>query len=269
MPRSIRLVVFDWAGTTVDHGCFAPVLPFVEAFAAAGVALAPDEVRAPMGLHKLDHVRAILAMPSVAARFRAAHGRDAGEDDALRIYEKEFVPRQLAALRGAGRPVPGACEAVRWLRQRGIAVGSSTGYFRDALDAVAAEARAHGYAPDFAFCPSDVPAARPAPWMIQRNMEAAGVYPPAAVLKIGDTLPDVEEGRNAGVWSAAVARTGSLVGLTAESLAALPPSEQASRVASARETLLAGGAHFVVDSVADLPTLVPEIDARLARGERP
>lgn len=268
-PERIRLVVFDWAGTTVDHGCFAPIRPFVDAFAALGVTLSADEARGPMGLHKKDHIRALLALPAVAGRFREAHGRAWNETDVTRLYEKEFVPRQMGGLEGAGRLISGLLDTVAWLRARGIRIGSSTGYFRDALDAVAAEAEAQGYAPDFAFCPSDVAEARPAPWMIYRNMEAAGVFPPAAVLKVGDTLPDVGEGRNAGVWTAGVARTGSEVGLSEADLAALPAAEQARRVARARDTLRAAGAHFVVDSVAELPGLVSDIDACLARGEKP
>jgi len=268
-PERIRLVVFDWAGTTVDHGCFAPVRPFIEAFAAMGVTLEADEARGPMGLHKKDHVRALLALPALAERWRSVHGRGATEADVEHLYTREFVPRQMDALKGAGRLIDGLLESMAWLRAREIRIGSTTGYFREALDAVAAEARDQGYAPEAAFCPSDVSAARPAPWMIFRNMEATGVFPPAAVLKIGDTLPDVEEGRNAGVWSVGVARTGSEVGLSAEELAALSSNEQARRVARARETLRAAGAHAVVDSVADLPGLVRDLDARLARGERP
>jgi phosphonoacetaldehyde hydrolase len=268
-PERIRLVVFDWAGTTVDHGCFAPIRPFIEAFGALGVKLTPEEARGPMGLHKKDHVRALLALPALAERWRSIHGRTATESDALRLYEREFVPRQMGALKGAGLLVDGLLESVSWLRARGIRIGSTTGYFREALDAVAAEASGHGYAPDAAFCPSDVPAARPAPWMIFRNMQATGVFPPAAVVKVGDTVPDVEEGRNAGVFSVGVARTGSEVGLLAEELAALPADEQARRVERAREMMRAAGAHAVVDSVADVPDLVSALDARLARGERP
>ena len=29
---AIEAVIFDWAGTTVDYGCFAPVQAFIEAF---------------------------------------------------------------------------------------------------------------------------------------------------------------------------------------------------------------------------------------------
>ena len=37
MKHTIQGVIFDWAGTTVDFGCFAPVSAFVEAFRKAGI----------------------------------------------------------------------------------------------------------------------------------------------------------------------------------------------------------------------------------------
>ncbi|MFN8371304.1 MAG: hypothetical protein U0694_00280 [Anaerolineae bacterium] len=33
---SLQAVIFDWAGTTVDYGCFAPVAVFIEVFAQMG-----------------------------------------------------------------------------------------------------------------------------------------------------------------------------------------------------------------------------------------
>ena len=30
--RQLEAVIFDWAGTTVDYGCFAPVEAFIKAF---------------------------------------------------------------------------------------------------------------------------------------------------------------------------------------------------------------------------------------------
>src|SRR5262249_32606034 len=132
-----------------------------------------------------------------------------------------------------------------------------------------AAARRRGYAPDVTLCPDDVPAGRPAPWMIFRLMAMMDVYPPAAVVKVGDTVPDVEEGRNAGVWTVGVTDTGSEVGCTAAEFAALPAAERAGRVAAARRTLLDAGAHAVIPSAAEVPALLDELAVRLARGERP
>ena len=64
----VRLVIFDWAGTTIDPGSRAPLVPFVRAFAARGVEITPEEACGPMGLHKKDHIRALLQLAPVARR---------------------------------------------------------------------------------------------------------------------------------------------------------------------------------------------------------
>ena len=61
----IEAVIFDWAGTTVDYRCFAPVQVFTEVFTNAGVAPTSQEVREPMGMLKWDHIRTMLEMPRI------------------------------------------------------------------------------------------------------------------------------------------------------------------------------------------------------------
>ena len=39
----VSCVVFDWAGTTVDFGCFAPLGAFMRVFEEAGAAITADE----------------------------------------------------------------------------------------------------------------------------------------------------------------------------------------------------------------------------------
>jgi phosphonoacetaldehyde hydrolase len=105
--------------------------------------------------------------------------------------------------------------------------------------------------------------------MIFRIMEALNCFPPASVLKVGDTVPDIGEGLAAGAWSIGVLRSSSEVGCTEEEWAALPVVEQVRRLANCREKLLAAGAHAVVETLAELPVLLDEMDKRLARGEKP
>ena len=265
---TIRLVVFDWAGTTIDFGCMAPAGAFVAAFAAKGVAVTLAEARAPMGLHKKDHVRAMLREPSVAEKWRDATGHDWIEDDVEELY-REAVPRQLESLGKHGELIPGVLEVVKELRRRGVKVAATTGYFREAADAVLAAAKRQGYEPDFAICADEVPAGRPAPWMIFRCMEALDVYPPAAVVKVGDTVIDVATGRNAGCWSVGVIDSSSLMGLTADEFSALSEDEKDARREAVAHRYPDAGAHGVIDTLAELPALLDEFSARLARGERP
>jgi phosphonoacetaldehyde hydrolase len=259
----IRLVVFDWAGTTVDHGCFAPVQPFVDALAAVGIEITIAEAREPMGLAKRDHLCAILAQSRVAARWHELHRRDVAEADVDMLFHEQFMPRQLQCVRDCCELVPGLLECVKQLRARGVKIATSTGYFAEAARIVFDLAAQRGYRPDFNNCADDVRAGRPAPWMIFRSMEALDIYPPSSVVKVGDTVPDIEEGLNAGAWAVGVTHTSSDVGLTAAQLAALPADERTQRVSQARDKLLAAGAQWVIDSVADLPKLLPAIEDRM------
>jgi phosphonoacetaldehyde hydrolase len=266
-PR-VRLVIFDWAGTTVDSGSKAPLVPFVRAFAARGVAITQDEARGPMGLHKKDHIRALLQLPAVASRWRQTHGSDASENDIDELY-RIFVPLQLEVVEEHARLVPELLGCVELLRQRGLAIGATTGYFRAAAERVYQAAGLQGYKPNHCVCAEEVLAGRPAPWMIFRTMEALGHYPPASVVKVGDTVPDIGEGLAAGAWSVGVLRSSSEVGCTEAEWNALPPSEQVRRLAACRNTLLSAGAHAVVETLAELPALLDDIDQRLSRGEKP
>src|SRR5262249_53613789 len=127
-PSSIRLVVLDWAGTAVDHGSFAPVVPFMEAFARFGVAISQAEARGPMGLPKRDHIAALLRLPAIAERWRAAHRRDGTDADVDHVYAA-FRPLQLEVIENYAEPVPGLLDAVAELRRRHVKIGGTTGYF--------------------------------------------------------------------------------------------------------------------------------------------
>lgn len=264
----IRLVVLDWAGTTVDHGSFAPVAAFVEAFARHGVAVSPAEARVPMGLHKKDHLRAILEMPGVARRWRQIHSRDWTVADVESLFSA-FMPLQLEVIDKHSRLIPGLLGCMGELRRQGLYVGTTTGYFRAAAERLYAAAREQGYVADVNVHPEMVREGRPAPWMIYRIMEMVGVFPPYRVVKVGDTIPDIEEGRNAGVWSIGVLNTGNEVGCSEEEWQRLTEEERQKLRGRAQEKLRAAGAHAVLDSVAELPVLLSVLNARIQHGERP
>lgn len=264
----LQAVLFDWAGTTVDYGCFSPTAPFIKVFAARGVAITLEQARAPMGLMKRDHIRALTQLPEVAAQWQAVHGRPPAEADIEAMFA-EFVPLQVAVLAEYAAPIPGVIETVVDLRRRGLKIGSTTGYTREMMEVLVPEAARRGYAPDAWVCSTDVPAGRPYPWMAFQNAMRLNVYPMEAVVKIGDTVPDIEEGLNAGMWTVGVALTGNELGLTEAEVAALSPEARRQRLTPIYRKLYQAGAHYVVDSVADCLPVLDEIEKRLASGERP
>jgi phosphonoacetaldehyde hydrolase len=71
------------------------------------------------------------------------------------------------------------------------------------------------------------------------------------------------------MWSVGVAVTGNEVGLPAAEYVALPAEEQHRLTKAATDRLLAAGAHYVVDGLADVLPVLDRIEERLAAGEKP
>ncbi len=264
----LQLAVFDWAGTTVDYGCMAPAAVFVEGFRRQGVEISLEEARGPMGMEKRAHIAALGALPRIAEAWQQRHGQPMQPADVTAMYN-DFVSLLLAVLHQHATLIPGTIEAVSALQAMGVRIAASTGYFVEAMEIVGQTAAHQGYAPAFTISANQVPAGRPAPWMIYRAMEALGVYPPHAVVAVGDTVPDVEAGLNAGVWTVAVVQTGNEVGLSEAEFAVLSASEQEAKRRKARATLAAAGAHYVIDGVWELPEIMEAINLRLQAGMQP
>jgi phosphonoacetaldehyde hydrolase len=264
----LKAVVLDWAGTTLDYGCFAPAVVFMEVFKRKGVEISIDEARVPMGSHKKTHIELISKDDNVARRWEAVHGHkpDAADVEAMYI---DFIPRQMACLADYADLIPGTLEAVAEFRRRGLKVGSTTGYTEEMTNLLRVEAKQRGYEPDSTVCATQVPAGRPHPYMCFQNAIQLQVYPMEAIVKIGDTLPDIDEGLNAGMWTIGLAKTGNELGLTEKQVAEEDPAAVATKLARAYQRMSHAGAHYVVDGIADVMPALDDIHARLARGERP
>jgi phosphonoacetaldehyde hydrolase len=264
----LKAVILDWAGTVLDHGSRAPMGAFVRAFAQFGVDISVADARGPMGMAKRDHIRMVGQAPAVAAAWRSRHGYDFNEADVDAIFGV-FEPLTVAAVVDHADLIPGALEAVAALKVRGLRIGSTTGYTRPIMEKLMPAAAAVGYVPEIVVCAGDLPAGRPSPLMMWHAMAEMGVWPAETVVKVDDTPPGIGEGRAAGTWTVGLALTGNIAGLSAEELASISSDERAAIRARATAEMTASGAHLVIDSIADLPRAIDDIESRMASGERP
>lgn len=264
----LKAVILDWAGTVVDYGSCAPAGVFAEVFARRGVPITMQQARAPMGAEKRTHISAIAAMPETAEAWQRAHGRPCTDADIDAMYA-DFVPLQIESLPHFADLIPGTLEAVAEFRKLGLNIGTNTGYNVEMMRVLAAEAARRGFEPDCIVTSDMVPEGRPAPWMALKAAAELGVYPMSAIVKIGDTIPDIHEGLNAGMWTIAVAATGNELGLSQPEYESLEAIDREQRLDRAYERLRAAGAHYVVDTISDVPPVLDEIEMRLASDERP
>lgn len=264
----VKAVILDWAGTAVDYGCLGPAAVFVDVFARFDVEVTFDEARRFMGLEKKTHVKSMCALPAVADRWCRVHGQPPGEADVDRLYEATETMMVEAIARHAD-PIPGLLDTVDALRRKGISIGSCTGYTAPMMDVLVPAAHEKGYTPDAVVCSSDVPAGRPYPWMCFLSAMQLGVYPMEAMVKIGDTISDIQEGLNAGMWTIGLTRSGNELGLSREASDALNPVALSARLSAIEKRYQEAGAHYVAEGIWEVLPLIDDIQVRLAKGKKP
>jgi phosphonoacetaldehyde hydrolase len=264
----LKGVILDWAGTTMDYGCFAPAVVFTEVFKRQGVPITIEQARESMGAHKKVHIRQISRNETVAKKWQEVHGRTPREEDVEKMFT-DFVPLQCDCLANYAELIPGTVDTVAEIGKRGMKIGSTTGYTTEMVKILLKESENRGYVPDSTVCASDVPAGRPHPWMCLQNAMNLQIYPMEALVKVGDTLPDIAEGLNAGMWTIGLAKTGNEMGMTEEEIDRLDPEIRKTKLARAYTRMAQAGAHYVVDSITDVLPVLDEMNERLSRGERP
>ncbi|UDN59208.1 2-aminoethylphosphonate--pyruvate transaminase [Clostridioides sp. ES-S-0010-02] len=257
--EKIKAVVFDWAGTTVDYGCFAPLNVFIEIFKRRGIDVTMEEARKPMGKLKIDHIREMCEMDRIKNIWAENFVGFPTEEDVNKLYA-EFEPMLFETLEEYTTPIPHVVETIERLRQNGLKIGSTTGYTREMMNIVEPNAAKKGYSPDFLVTPSEVSQGRPYPWMCYKNAEALGVSPMSAMVKVGDTLSDVKEGVNAGMWSVAVIKGSSELGLTQEEVENMDKEELKVKMEAVSKKFKEAGAHFVIETMAELEDVLVKIE---------
>jgi phosphoglycolate phosphatase len=214
--------MFDLAGTTVDDrqaGASLVVSALVRAFARAGISIQAQAVHRHRGKEKIEAIQSILE-----AEHLVGH--------AAQI--QEFFLADLNGQLGMLVEIDSAADVFRELKERGIRVAVGSGFPTDIVERIVMQMgwKEAGLI-DYAGSAEQVGAGRPDPKMIRHAMHCLSIVDPKRVLKVGDTMADIEEGRNAGVWTVGVL-TGS----------------------QSKEDLVGAGADFVLPSIREVPGLL-------------
>lgn len=267
----VKGVILDWSGTTADKYVIAPAVVFVEVFKKHSVPITMKEAREPMGLRKDLHIKALTEMPEIRKRWTEVKGKEPDQGDVDKMFA-DFIPMQLGCLRKYTDLIPGTVQAVRQLRDEfNVKIGHTTGFLSSMVDVLLEDAKKQGYVPDASVAGDDViNGARPKPFMVYRNMDLLDIRPIQSVVKVDDTVSGVGEALEAGCWGVGVSKYSNYMDVdTLEDAENLTAEDEMVKIEKSRELLRKSGAHYVIDSIVDLPEVIEEINQRLKHGERP
>ncbi len=256
----IQAVVFDWNGTLVDYGCFAPVEALVKTFRSRGIPIRPEDARSALSGMERDPVRSLLRHTTLS---ELRTGSDAA--GIMTAYESTL----MEMLPGYCELVPRALDVTATLRSRKIRIGTTSPFSTPLTGILAWCAGKKGLFPDYVATPAAVPGARPHPWMIYENAMRLGIYPMHAIVKVGDSIQDIQEGINAQCWTVGVVKGGMGLGMRREEIHATPRDILREKTALVRKQLADAGAHYVLGGLSDLLNVIDEINFRMALGQRP
>lgn len=264
----VQGIIFDWAGTTIDYGCFSPVGAFMEAFKTINIDLSIEEAREPMGMLKIDHTRAIFNMGSVKERFFKLFNRYPNEEDVVTLYKK-FEEVLFLTLGSYVTLNPYVLDTIKSLEHMNIKIGTTTGYTKEMMNIVIPAAKELGYNPEFNIASDELGYGRPYPYMIYENARALNIYPQKALVKIGDTVVDMKEGVNAGVWTIGLVLGSSELGLTLEEVNTMDKHELKVKMDEVKTKLYNAGANYVIDDMSTLIDVIADINSKLENGITP
>ena len=266
----VQAIILDWSGTTADAYVVAPAVVFVKVFKRQNVEISMAEARGPMGLRKDLHIKALTEVDEIKERWKNVHGKYPDQSDVDRMFA-DFVPLQLDCLRKYTTLLPGVAEVTQRLQKQGIKIGSTTGFIRPMVDILEEDAAKQGYKPDASVAGDEViNGARPSPHMVYKNLDMLNITPIHSVIKVDDTVSGVGEAVNAGCWGVGVTRYSNYMDVdSAEDGEKLSDDEIAKRLSKTKDLLEKAGAHYVIDSIADIEPIIDDVNQRLARGERP
>jgi phosphonatase-like hydrolase len=190
---SIKLAVFDMAGTTVkDSNNVHEALQ--KALQRAGFHFTIEEINPYMGIPKPLAIKYLLEQRPTAKHL-------AVDEAFIQEVHKDFVAEMLLFYQQAEAVVekPFASEVFKALKSKGIKVALDTGFSREITDAIIDRLGwDKGDLIDFSVTSDEVANGRPYPDLILKAMQIAGIGDSQEVAKIGDTASDLQEGTTAG-----------------------------------------------------------------------
>lgn len=270
----IRACIFDLGGTIIDRYSLTTLIAIRKTFKIRGIDLCPQLIREDMGLNKMDHINKIFESEDIQKQWYDRN-LETIDDRVKRDIFKEFSIIQKNETIERMKVIPQTKKCIRYLQDNDILTGVTTGFDYEQTMRVKSLLETYNIYLDSYVSSTclDLPG-RPEPYMIHKNMDNLDIDDPKRIIKIDDTVSGIKEGLNAGCITVAVARWSVNMGIdTYEDMTRLDNiiiygstnyslnyHMQKENLKKCKEILKKSGAHYVIDTLEELPGIIEHIN---------
>ena len=270
----IKACIFDLGGTIIDRYSLTPLLAFRKAFKKYAIDLSPSLIRKDMGLNKMDHINKIFENTDIQKQWLGLNLEIADNRVRKDIF-KGFSKIQAKETIERMKIIPETIGCMRYLQDNNILTGVTTGFDYEQTMRVKSLLETYNIYLDSYVSSTclDLPA-RPEPYMIHKNMDNLDLDDAREIIKIDDTVSGIQEGLNAGCLTVAVARWSVNMGIDSyedmmkldnvimdgSNNYSLNYHNHKEKLKESREILEKSGAHYVIDTLEELPGIIEHIN---------
>jgi len=270
----IRACIFDLGGTIVDRYSLTPLIAFRKAFKNYGIDLCPSLIRRDMGLNKMDHIDKIFEDSDIQKQW-LGRNLERIDDRMKKELFKNFSNIQKIETIERMKIIPQTKKCIQYLQDNDILTGVTTGFDYEQTMRVKSLLEVYNIHLDSYVSSTclDLPS-RPQPYMIHKNMDNLKLDDPKRIIKLDDTVSGIQEGLNAGCLTVGVARWSINMGINnyedmmrldnvimdGSNNYSLNYHDQKEKLKKSREILEKSGAHYVIDTLEELPGIIEHIN---------
>lgn len=269
----IRACIFDLGGTLVDKYSLTPLISFQRAFKLRHINLDPQLIRKDMGLDKREHINKICENKDVIFQWRNKHLENL-EDEKEKIYD-DFIKIQKNETIERMKIIPETKKCIRYLQDNKILTGITTGFDYNQTMLVKSLLETYNiYLDSYVSSSCLDKSGRPYPYMIHKNMDNLDLDDPRRIIKIDDTVSGIKEGLNAKCLTVGVAGWSINMGIDSyEEMMRIDNSImdgsnnyslnehlKNKKLKNSKEILKKSGAHYVIDTLDELPKIIENIN---------
>ena len=255
----IKACIFDLGGTIVDRYSLTSLLSLKKLFINRGITLNNNLLLKGVGMNNQEHILNILNDKTILNKWLKRYNDYPDEYD-VKVLLNELKREQCSYSENIIDILPETRECIDYLGFNYIKTGCTAGFDKENMNVIQNKLERNDIYLD-SYVSSE--GNKPNKFMIQENMKRLGISNPKEVIKIDDSTVGIEEGKNAGCITVAVARWSIHMNIMRISDAyefdeTYPDIQD--KLKHSRNVLRESGADYVIDTLDELPRVIESIN---------